>query len=409
MGALDEVLRLVAQGWRLFPCTPRSKTPLLKGWRALASSDPATIRKWAAKHPGCNWGVTTGPDSGVFVLDVDGGKGRASLATVEAQHGPLPLTLTSCTGREDGGEHRYFTCPSNCDIRNSQGKVGAGLDVKAAGGFAIIPPSIHPITGRAYQWAVLNVPIVDAPPWLLERVASAARPVVQASEIGILLEGHRNDTLFRDGCYLRRKGWEPSAIESELLAQNLRRCRPPLLDFEVRTVAASAASYPVGGPDPLETAWQTIQGKSHNSRYEQFVSLVCQLQRSRPGQPVILPLERIAALMECGWTSVRGYRKRAVLDRLIHRVADPVPHRRAAEYRVTLPLEAKETVATMGPNPTTPTIKPINGLVAISDFSHGGKESAPRCYVHRTETEWWRRIDGDLVCARCHPNPADTG
>jgi len=55
--ALEPVLELAAQGWRLFSCAPHNRTPLLKGWPTLASSDRATIRKWAVKHPGCNWGV----------------------------------------------------------------------------------------------------------------------------------------------------------------------------------------------------------------------------------------------------------------------------------------------------------------------------------------------------------------
>jgi Bifunctional DNA primase/polymerase, N-terminal len=63
MGALDEVLGLAAHGRRLFPCGPQTKTPLLKGWSTLASSDPASIQKWDVKYPGCNWGVPTGPGS----------------------------------------------------------------------------------------------------------------------------------------------------------------------------------------------------------------------------------------------------------------------------------------------------------------------------------------------------------
>src|SRR5664280_1233091 len=99
-----ECIRLAAQGWRLFPCAPRNKPPLLKGWRALASSDPATIRKWAVKHPGCNWGVACGADSGVWVIDVDGNPGRDSLSALEAKSGPLPATLAVQTAR---GMHFY--------------------------------------------------------------------------------------------------------------------------------------------------------------------------------------------------------------------------------------------------------------------------------------------------------------
>ncbi len=32
-------------------------------------------------------------------------------------------------------------------------------------------------------------------------------------------------------------------------------------------------------------------------------------------------------------------------------------------------------------------------------------QDRPRCYVHGTKAEWWTRPEGDLVCARCHPNP----
>ena len=285
MGAVDEVLRLVSHRWRLFPCVPHTKLPLLKGWPSSASSDPATIRRWAAEHPGCNWGVATGPASGVFVLDVDGGKGRGSLATLEALHGPLPGTLASYTGREDGGEHRWFNWPISLDIRNSTGKLGDGLDIRAAGGYAIVPPSIHP-TGQPYEWADPNAPIADAPPWLLETITSQLRPGhTPAAEIGILATGQRNDGLTRLGGALRRKGNTQAEIEAELLAANARRCRPPLNETEVCKIASSVARYEPGGPDPLEQAWQATLGKTYPSRYEHLIALARQLVNSNEPGP----------------------------------------------------------------------------------------------------------------------------
>jgi hypothetical protein len=327
------VLTRAMCGWRCFPCAPRAKTPLLKGWPTLASSDLATIRQWAVKHPNCNWGVATGPGSGVFVLDVDGEKGRASLATLESQHGPLPATLTSHTGREDGGEHRWFAWPVDHSIRNSTKLLGDGLDIRAAGGYVIVPPSIHP-TGCPYVWVDPNVPVADATPWPLNAISTPQQPVpTPTAEIGIVREGRRNDTLFRFGCYLRRKGWEQSAIESELLAQNGRRCRPLLPDAEVRTIAASAATYQVGGPDPLETAWQAIQKETCRSNYDRFLALALQLQRARPDQTIALPLERIGALMGVHYTAVGQYRRVAVANGFLEPAGEYVPHRRAGLYR----------------------------------------------------------------------------
>lgn len=171
---------------------------------------------------------------------------------------------------------------------------------------------------------------------------------VTAENIGLLREGTRNDGLTRLGGYLRRKGWERPAIETELLRQNLRRCRPPLPDVEVRTIADSVSRYAPGGPDLLETAFTTIQKETHNSSYEQFASLFRELQRIRPGHPVVLPLQRIAGLMGCVWESVRGYRQQAMRAGLLYQVSDPIPHRRAAEYRVT--LTEPPTLTTMGTN-----------------------------------------------------------
>ena len=225
-----------------------------KSWPTLASSDPATIQKWATKNPGCNWAMACGPESGLFVLDVDGEKGRLSLEILEAKHGPLPGTLTSHTGREDGGEQRYFAWPGDRNIRSSTGKLGVGLDIRAAGGYVIVPPSIHP-TGRKYLWVDHDMTIADAPPSLLEAIATPQRFVpTPLTEIGILPTGQRNDGLTRLGGALRRKGSTQSEIETRLLEDNLRRCRPPLESTEVFKIAASVSRYePSSGALPFGT------------------------------------------------------------------------------------------------------------------------------------------------------------
>ena len=109
---MQAIERLAQRGWRLLPCAVRGKAALLKRWPTSASFDFAAIQEWAARNPECNWGVATGPYSGVFVLDLDGEAGKASLAELEARHGPLPVTLISLTGRDDGGEHRWFNYPT---------------------------------------------------------------------------------------------------------------------------------------------------------------------------------------------------------------------------------------------------------------------------------------------------------
>jgi Bifunctional DNA primase/polymerase, N-terminal len=125
--AIALVLSLAARGLRLHPCVPRAKTPLLRDWPILASCDADIIRGWAAEHSECNWGLACGPGSNVWVLDVDGDQGKAALRRLIEQHGKLPETLTSRTGK---GGHLFWSYPRST-IRNSASKVG-GVCARAA-------------------------------------------------------------------------------------------------------------------------------------------------------------------------------------------------------------------------------------------------------------------------------------
>ena len=100
-----------------------------------------------------------------------------------------------------------------------------------------------------------------------------------------------------------------------------------------RRRGASAAIYQVGGPDPLETAWQAIQGETYRSNYDRFLALARRLQRARPDQTIALPLERIGALMGVHHTAAGLYRKEAVANGCLEPAGEYVPHRRAGLYR----------------------------------------------------------------------------
>jgi hypothetical protein len=56
-------------------------------------------------------------------------------------------------------------------------------------------------------------------------------------------EGERNDTLFKEACRLRRLGGDYAYIVERLREINERRCKPPLDDGEVCTIARSATKY----------------------------------------------------------------------------------------------------------------------------------------------------------------------
>jgi hypothetical protein len=100
--------------------------------------------------------------SGLLGLDVDmkGGRdGKASLAALEAKHGPLPRTPRYST--PNGGLGYLFRHPggevhSRFDFR-------PGLELKSDGASLTLPPSAK--HGRPYAWCTTPA---AAPTWLLE-------------------------------------------------------------------------------------------------------------------------------------------------------------------------------------------------------------------------------------------------
>ena len=101
-------LKYAALNFPVFPCEPRGKKPITKHGLKDATTDPDTIREQWRKNPDANIGMPMGPPSGVFALDVDGSKGKASLDELIETHGPLPTTLQQQTGN---GFHVLFRYP----------------------------------------------------------------------------------------------------------------------------------------------------------------------------------------------------------------------------------------------------------------------------------------------------------
>jgi len=241
-----EIRAAAARGWRLLPVLARTKTPLVKEWQKFATSDLGQLEAWAAQFPDCNWGMATGPGSGVFVLDVDGESGVAALLAHHEQGRKLPNTLTVSTGN---GSHLYFHWPEDQPIRNSAGKLADGLDIRGEGGYVVIPPSVHP-NGEPYAYGDPEERVLDAPDWLLAllRESTQGPRLISPQPQAAIPEGKRNDTLTSLAGSMRHRGMSKAAIEAALLEENRQQCQPPLPDAEVRRIAASAARYDPAQP-----------------------------------------------------------------------------------------------------------------------------------------------------------------
>jgi Bifunctional DNA primase/polymerase, N-terminal len=137
-----------------------------------ATMDAGTIRAWWSRRPRANVGIRTGAVSGLVVLDVDGETGVASLRELVRRHGHVGAAWVR-TG--SGGWHGYMTHPGD-RLGNSQGELGAGLDIRGDGGYVVAPPSRHKSGGR-YHWASPGpAELPPMAPWLVALLRPAPKP-----------------------------------------------------------------------------------------------------------------------------------------------------------------------------------------------------------------------------------------
>jgi Bifunctional DNA primase/polymerase, N-terminal len=167
MSALNEALAHAATGGPRFPCRetePGRKRPYTARGFLDASCDPSRIERWWRQWPNALVGMPTGAASGLVVLDIDVKDPTANgFDSLEDLGIVLPETPTVHTA--SGGLHLYFTNPTHRELRCSAGLLGAGLDIRANGGYVIVPSE-----GSGYVWdPISNLDSVAPPPapaWL---------------------------------------------------------------------------------------------------------------------------------------------------------------------------------------------------------------------------------------------------
>lgn len=148
-------------------CPSAGKHPSIAEWQKRASNDETIIRSlFSGASNDFNYGIATGPESGIFVLDIDGAIGEESLIELEDKNGKLPETLTAKTG--SGGRHLFFRYPDR-KVHGRASKLAPNVDVRGEGGQVVGPGSNHR-SGRKYEWINPLEEIVDAPDWLLDMV-----------------------------------------------------------------------------------------------------------------------------------------------------------------------------------------------------------------------------------------------
>jgi hypothetical protein len=284
---LEELLKLARRGLPIFPCHNETlngcscgdaacdspgKHPRTSHGCKDATTDESLIEHWFNHYPVANWAVATGRDSKIFVLDFDPGSEK-TLAAWDAEHGS-DWSKTLCAGTPRDGFHAYYRHPDLLEgfkIKSSVKSIAPGVDVRGDGGYVVLPPSR--LRNGAYTW-LNDLPIADAPLWVLQKVVVATQLVeihgeneendsTNATGDVSISAGERNSTLASLAGTMRRRGMSPAAISAALMADNIARCQPPLDSDEVEKIARNISGYPTESenpwPDPTPIACTTVE------------------------------------------------------------------------------------------------------------------------------------------------------
>jgi hypothetical protein len=164
----------------IFPIKRDAKSPpCIPNNLAAGSNDPAQIKRWHAKWPGCNWGVALAK-SGLIVVDVDCKPGKVGAATYSMLGLLNEWPETFSVRTPSGGLHHYYSGKHVFAL----GVSGFGLDIDSPN-YSLI--SGCTVKGKPYLIDG-DLPIAAAPEWFgrylrqREHTAATTEPVVNLDQ-----------------------------------------------------------------------------------------------------------------------------------------------------------------------------------------------------------------------------------
>lgn len=256
-GSSDAMCRaasgLAEYGYEVFPCHPRGKRPLTPNGFKDATRDERTILHWYDRAPDANVAVACGA-SGISVLDIDtkaGADPREVISDLDLDGQAITWTGTAPECSEEypdslSGERgaQVFFTGTRKTCRTSV----PGVELRGAGGYVVVPPSVHP-SGVPYLGdlppvsALPKIPasvnaILGTPPGTNVRTPPEAWLSILRDGIPA---GERHTQLTRLCGHLIRQDIDLYVVAELLHLVNSHRCRPPLDASELGRIVEDIA------------------------------------------------------------------------------------------------------------------------------------------------------------------------
>lgn len=252
------------RGWAVFPIVPnRKKPPLIADNYNLSSKDPEQIKAWWREAPTANIGVDCGK-SGIVGIDADSEAGHgkdhtglgAHLAGLMLLSGGKRAWQTFVSQTPTGGEHYIFSALADDQgaIKTDSDNFGVpGIDVRAKGGYLVLPPSTVNYQGVSGEYRVLHDrPLLPLPRKLLsppgERRDDLGRTAIEATlqDQEKVPKGGRDNFLIAWGGKLRHLGANEAEVRAVIEAAYFSRCETqvdPFGESDFQRLAKSAMKW----------------------------------------------------------------------------------------------------------------------------------------------------------------------
>ena len=259
---IDQVREYVNSGWSVLPVKPEEKRPYMSNWLQYTKNRAylQTVENWFTHLSGAGVGAVTGKISNMVVLDVE----SWCKIPIEELLKKYPTQMVARSG--SGGYHLYYQYPVGVPRVSNRVGIFEGADLRADGGFIVLPPTVHP-NGNRYEW-IKRGPLGAFPMALLDL---ESKPTVQndgwiVEALRGVSEGGRNDTCARLAGYFFKKGMTADIVEALLMDWNERN-DPPMPAREVRTTLRSIERSH-SGVDNQFTSVQFENDKTHEEQKE---------------------------------------------------------------------------------------------------------------------------------------------
>jgi len=172
----ESLLLTLPADWNLVPVV--GKRPIRKGWTE-SNVDRLSCLKDLESGKATGIGLKLG--EGLLAIDIDGESAAKLLAKLAGENSLADFSKTTAwTSGRKGRTQYLFTVPESEWPRLRYRKLYTGeigddgkeecLEFRWLGHQSVLPPSIHPSTGKPYKWInnPLQHPAVSAPEWLIE-------------------------------------------------------------------------------------------------------------------------------------------------------------------------------------------------------------------------------------------------